>query len=325
MAGLYELWRDPTARRTTTPTRGSGPCTILTTTARATSSAGSTTGCRCSSSATGTPTGSTRRVEETDRAARAARARGARPARRPTRCRRDVSNVRNNGPELVEPLPAEVPTGAAVGRADDQPALLRSALSPTPRRRRAGAVRRGRAPPAATLVLGHGAGGGIGAADLVALAAGCRRGHRGGPRRAAVAGGRPRVAAPPPSSTGLARRRSSTLAAAPARWSSAAAVAGARVACRTAAAVGAGGVCAWPSRCTRPGGRRSRGCRRADLPAAAGLPTLVVQGERGPVRRPGEVPAAQVGAGGPAPSTGDHSLRVPAAAGGRVLVADRGE
>ena len=85
--------------------------------------------------------------------------------------RHDVNNVKNNGPELVDPLPAEgEPTRRRAGCRGEPRLLLSCDASTTPvgaarvRRRRRGSGR------CATLVLGHGAGGGIGAADLVALA-----------------------------------------------------------------------------------------------------------------------------------------------------------
>lgn len=71
--------------------------------------------------------------------------------------------------------------------------------------------------------------------------------------------------------------------------------AGARVACRTAAAVGAGGV-ACLSFPLHPPGRPDR-TRIAELlePLTVGLPTLVVQGARDPFGGPDEVRGALVG------------------------------
>ena len=103
MAGLYEVWRDPARPRTRPGTRCCWTVHGDHDRGRPTTSAGSTTGCRCSSSASAGPTGST-------------------PGPRRTPCwlltpapgrleaypvSRAVSNVRNNGPELVEPLPLE--------------------------------------------------------------------------------------------------------------------------------------------------------------------------------------------------------------------------
>ena len=97
MAGLYELWRDPSVPE------DADADPWLWTVHRAdhhgapTSSAASTTGCRCSSSATGTPSGSTR--PSTTPTSCAACWCPRRPAgSRPTRSPPTVSNVRNNGP-----------------------------------------------------------------------------------------------------------------------------------------------------------------------------------------------------------------------------------
>jgi predicted alpha/beta-hydrolase family hydrolase len=166
------------------------------------------------------------------------------------------------------------------------------------------------------LVLGHGAGGGIDAPDLVAVrdaaaAAGwtvalveqpyrvagrrapapaaqldtawaavvqeLRRGHRKGPL---VVGGRS---------------------------------SGARVACRTAAEVGAGGVVclAFPLRPPR----RPEVTRIGEL-LAVEVPCLVVQGERDPFGSAADFPAATGVVGVP----GDHSLRRSAAAVGAAVV-----
>ena len=77
----------------------------------------------------------------------------------------EVSNVRNNGPELVEPLPLEdVPLADDCDRATEQSVA-------TPHGDGRLVTLPARARPVATLVLGHGAGGGVDARDLVALAA----------------------------------------------------------------------------------------------------------------------------------------------------------
>jgi predicted alpha/beta-hydrolase family hydrolase len=165
------------------------------------------------------------------------------------------------------------------------------------------------------LVLGHGAGGGIGAADLQAVASALPA--TGVPvvlveQPWRVAGRR--VAAPP------ARLDEAWLAVLPALVSGRAAPlrgrrvvaggrsAGARVACRTAQAVGAAGVVclAFP---LHPPGRPDRS--RAGELLAAGVATLVVQGGRDAFGGPGELPAGPEVV--PVPYA-DHSLAVPAAA-----------
>jgi predicted alpha/beta-hydrolase family hydrolase len=165
-------------------------------------------------------------------------------------------------------------------------------------------------PTRVTLVLGHGAGGGIGARDLEALADAL-------PSRGVtvvrveqpwhVAGRR--VAAPPP-----------TLDVA---WSAVLAEldvtgplvvggrsAGARVACRTALAVGAIGCLALAFPLHPPG--RPEKSRLAEL-TASGVPTLVVQGDRDAFGGPDAFPAD-----GPFQLRrlpfADHSFRVAASA-----------
>lgn len=149
-------------------------------------------------------------------------------------------------------------------------------------------------PPAALLVLGHGAGGGVNAPDLLAL------------RDAALAAGLAvaRVTQP----YRLAGRR----APAPARqldvaWTVVLSVlrarcpgiplvvggrsSGARVACRTADAVGAAGVVALAFPLHPPG--RPERSRAAELPAS--VPTLVVNGDRDPFGMPvAAVPTVRV-------------------------------
>lgn len=149
-------------------------------------------------------------------------------------------------------------------------------------------------PPAALLVLGHGAGGGVDAPDLLAL------------REAALTAGLAvaRVTQP----YRLAGRR----APAPARqldvaWTEVLSVlrarcpgvplvaggrsSGARVACRTADAVGAAGVVALAFPLHPPG--RPERSRAAELPAS--VPTLVVNGDRDPFGVPvAAVPTVRV-------------------------------
>lgn len=157
------------------------------------------------------------------------------------------------------------------------------------------------------LVLGHGAGGGIGAPDLVAVA------------RAAQSEGIGVVLVEQPYR--VAGRRSP----APARQLDAAWVAaveqlrsdvlanlplvaggrssGARVACRTAAATGAAGVLclAFP---LQPPRRTGTAPSRLDELDAVTVPTLVVQGERDPFGLPPPGPRRTV-----VRVPGDHSLR----------------
>jgi predicted alpha/beta-hydrolase family hydrolase len=81
--------------------------------------------------------------------------------------------------------------------------------------------------------------------------------------------------------------------------------AGARVACRTAGALGAAAVLAL-SFPLHPPGRPEKS--RADELTGAGLPTLVVQGERDPFGRPDEFPSGTRLATVPG---GDHGFAVP--------------
>lgn len=140
-------------------------------------------------------------------------------------------------------------------------------------------------PPAALLVLGHGAGGGVDARDLLAL------------REAAVTAGlvvarvtQPyRVAgrrAPAPAGQ-LDVVWTRVLAELRARWPGIPLVvggrsSGARVACRTAATVGAAGVVALAFPLHPPG--RPERSRAAELPDR--VPTLVVNGDRDPFGMP---------------------------------------
>lgn len=161
-----------------------------------------------------------------------------------------------------------------------------------------------------TLVLGHGAGGGIGARDLEALAGAL-------PDRGVtvmrveqpwhVAGRK--VATAPPTldvawSAVLAELDVTGPLVVGGRSS------GARVACRTAVAVGAVGVLALAFPLHPPG--RPEKSRLAELTGAA-VPTLVVQGDRdafgGPAAFPAEGPFAMRRI-----PFADHSFRVPASA-----------
>ncbi len=143
----------------------------------------------------------------------------------------------------------------------------------------------------ATLVLGHGAGGGVGTPDLAAL------GGRLPPLGVSVllvdqpwvVAGR-KVAAPPPT---LDRGWLGVLAALGVQGPLLVGgrSAGARVACRTAETVGAAGVLALAFPRHRPAGRPTR-LPELVLPAAAGLPVLVLQGTRDSFGGPADIPAA---------------------------------
>jgi predicted alpha/beta-hydrolase family hydrolase len=159
-----------------------------------------------------------------------------------------------------------------------------------------------------TLALGHGAGGGVGARDLVALAAalpgeGITVVRVEQPWR--VAG---KKAAPAPAT--LDRAWLAALADLPRNVPLAVGgrSAGARVACRTARDVGAAGVVALAFPLHPPG--RPERSRLAEL-TGAGVPTLVLQGERDSFGRPDEFPA------GPfelvTVAHANHGLAVPAA------------
>lgn len=162
--------------------------------------------------------------------------------------------------------------------------------------------------PCATLVLGHGAGGGVATPDLLALArhlpaAGLTVVLVEQPWRLA---GR-RVAAPPAT---LDRAWLAVLAALPPGGPLLVGgrSAGARVACRTAVEVAAVGVLALAFPLLPPADRPSR-LPELDLPAAAGLPVLVVQGDRDPFGGPGDVPPAP-GRDVLAVAGADHSFRL---------------
>ncbi|MGH8970988.1 MAG: alpha/beta hydrolase family protein [Actinomycetes bacterium] len=160
----------------------------------------------------------------------------------------------------------------------------------------------------ATLVLGHGAGGGIEATDLVALT-------RALPGRGVtvvrveqpwrVAG---RKAATPPDSLDVAWVAVLEQLTAEGPLVVGGRSAGARVACRTASRLGAVG-CLALSFPLHPPGRPERS-RVGEL-TGAGVPTLVVQGERDPFGGPAEFPP---GTDLRAVPFADHSFRVPKAA-----------
>ncbi|PWW22363.1 hypothetical protein JD79_01514 [Geodermatophilus normandii] len=174
-----------------------------------------------------------------------------------------------------------------------------------------------------TLVLGHGAGGGVGSADLVAVtgaaaAAGWRVLRVEQPWR--VAGGR--IAPAPPRldlawTAVLDALRAGGAVSGPLVLGGRSA--GARVACRTAAAQGAVGVLALAFPLHPPG--RPEKSRAGEL-TGAGVPVAVVQGETDAFGRPAEVLAALEGrpAASVLPVPGDHSLgRAPGAVAAAAL------
>jgi len=159
--------------------------------------------------------------------------------------------------------------------------------------------------PRAALVLGHGAGGGVGAPDLVAAT---RAANGEGVSVALVeqpylVGGR-RSPAPAGQldeawTAVVEHLRASELGGLPLLTGGRSA--GARVACRTAAATGAAGVLclAFP---VHPPGRPEK--TRLDELEAVEVPVLVVQGERDPFGMPPPGPRREV-----VTVAGDHSLR----------------
>lgn len=157
---------------------------------------------------------------------------------------------------------------------------------------------------AVTVVLGHGAGGGVDAADLQAVAR-VLRGHRvllvEQPWRVAGRRVAPRGPVLDEAWSAIVPRLAVRGALILGGRS-----AGARVACRTAAALGASGVLALAFPLHPPGRpERSRG---AEL-TAVGCPVLVVQGERDPFGTPAEVAAAAPGVEVVPVASAAHALR----------------
>ncbi|WP_405006086.1 hydrolase [Kitasatospora purpeofusca] len=163
--------------------------------------------------------------------------------------------------------------------------------------------------PRAVLALGHGAGGGVEARDLAALAAGLPA------RGVSVAlveqpwrvAGKKVAPAPRTLDTGwtpVAER----LAAAGPPLVVGGRSAGARVACRTGAATGAAGVVAlaFP---LHPPGKPERS--RAEELLGTGLPTLVVQGAADPFGGPAEFPELPASHELVALEYGNHGFEVP--------------
>ncbi len=223
-----------------------------------------------------------------------------------------VNSVRNNGPQLLEPLPAGGGAGAAAARpagrartrvtvaaGPTEPVQVAHTARPGPRSLAATPT----APHAASLLLGHGAGGGVGAPDLVAAAGAALAARRArGARRAALPGGRPaRTGARRAARRGLAGGRGARPRLELGRSS-----VGGRSSGR------AGGL---------PDGHRGRRRRRAvpGVPGAPtgqagegpagragspGVPVLVVQGQNDPFGRPEPAPGREV-----VLLRGDHSLK----------------
>lgn len=174
------------------------------------------------------------------------------------------------------------------------------------------AVVTGRRRKRGVLVLGHGAGGGVEARDLVALAdalpeAGISVLRVTSPWR--VAG---KKVATPPATLDVAWTAVLT-ALAGQGWLGRPLVvggrsAGARVACRTARSTGADACLALAFPLHPPG--RPEKSRSEEL-TGAGVPTLVVQGERDPFGGPAEFPAGTQLLAVP---QADHGFKVPARA-----------
>lgn len=173
-------------------------------------------------------------------------------------------------------------------------------------------VRRPSGPLRGSLVLGHGAGGGIGAPDLNALAAVLAEGWAyvlvEQPWR--VAG--KKIAGPPatldaawvPVLASLSRGRW----ALPRPLVVGGRSAGARVACRTASQVGADAVLALSFPLHPPGRPEKSRAGEALSVVAAGLPLGVVQGERDPFGNPDEVRQALGGQVQVMAARGDHGF-----------------
>ncbi len=182
---------------------------------------------------------------------------------------------------------------------------------PTPHGEARLVTRRARS-PFVTLLLSHGAGGGLGARDLEVLAARL-------PRHGAtvvlleqpwrVAGRK--VATPPPTLDDALVAAARTL-----RTRTPLVVggrsAGARSAARSAAGLGAAGCLALSFPLHPPG---QPGKSRLEELRTAGVPTLVVQGEQDTMGRPDEFPDDLEHVDFAVVPGGDHGLRVPKAAG----------
>lgn len=216
------------------------------------------------------------------------------------------------------PAPADEPAAPAApaAPAPSAPAPAPAAAPPAPTRTEqpdtpAGPARItwfAPARPRSVLALGHGAGGGVEAQDLVALAAalpaaGVAVALVEQPWR--VAG---RRLAPAPKTLDAAWSALWPALAAPGLPVVAGGrSAGARVACRTAAGLGAAAVLALAFPLHPPG--RPQSSRAAELTeAAAALPLLGVQGGNDPFGHPGEFPAGHLPVEVP---YADHGFTVP--------------
>lgn len=163
--------------------------------------------------------------------------------------------------------------------------------------------------PRAALVLGHGAGGGVGAPDIVAVTEALQAGGVSvvlveQPYR--VAGRRSPAPAPRLDAAWVAvleSVRASHLAGLPVFVGGRSS--GARVACRTAAATGAAGVVclAFPLQPASRAGKPPAPSRQHELDAVE-VPVLIVQGERDPFGMPTESAGRSV-----AQVDGDHGLK----------------
>jgi predicted alpha/beta-hydrolase family hydrolase len=163
--------------------------------------------------------------------------------------------------------------------------------------------------PIATLLLSHGAGGGVDARDLWALAdalpaQGVSVVLFEQPWR--VAG---RKVATPPATLDVGLTRAADMMRVRTPLVVGGRSAGARSAARTARALGATGCLALSFPLHQPG--RTEATRLPEL-RAVGLPTLVVQGERDPMGRPEEFPGDLEHVDLTVVPGGDHGLKVPA-------------
>jgi predicted alpha/beta-hydrolase family hydrolase len=173
--------------------------------------------------------------------------------------------------------------------------------------------------PTGLVVLGHGAGGGVEAPDLLAVTAalvgaGWSVARVEQPYR--VAGKRAPVPAPRLDEAFSAVVVSLLLAIPASRLVLGGRSSGARVACRTATSAGAHGVLALAFPLCPPS-RPERS--RADELAAAGVPVLVVQGDHDPFGGPADFPAGRPAGVRIVGVPGDHSLRRSAGELGRLV------
>lgn len=162
--------------------------------------------------------------------------------------------------------------------------------------------------PIATLLLSHGAGGGIDSRDLWALADALpaqgvtvvmfEQPWRVAGRRVATA----------PATLDVALTRAADVMRVRTPLVVGGRSAGARSAARTARALGASGCLALSFPLHAPG--RTEPTRLSEL-RAVGLPTLLVQGERDPMGRPEEFPADLTGLDIVVIPGADHGLKVP--------------